>query len=476
MRAIFGDSDSIDAAFSDNGGIELPKPKTGMIAAIVAAVALCCAGLFALMMFSGEGGEPSDDGSVTTTATSTEKSSTTKPVPPATEPTEIPSEVDAAPIIEEFLMSFPTIFTDTVIPVANGYNMQRGQYRWWWWCEIENDSKTVVSLDTPDFYFDMTDAEDGMYINAPIVDRFGRVVNENDNPWISGYSYATGWLLLDFFDDGIPAIIISYYGNGAGNILYRFIDGEYRRVPRIEEVSEWNPTGFSDTIGWFISSYYLDEDGNLVTLSSGPGGGYTYNRITFNSDNIAEIEQIFNDYENRPDSIDWEDWEKWEEWYGLFDVIGEWDDDWNTFTPKAHTIPTTQIALTPAVLTSLHREIDTTVRQKFATLPQINPKPQLVTMRTPDLVGYTERNLALGNIAADYKINLITYRDTSYSEDFDVIIRQNPAPGTEMGEWDTVMVWLGDGSLGNYFIDEPTPYDYCYYDEYGYCDCYYCWP
>lgn len=138
-------------------------------------------------------------------------------------------------VAEDFLMQFPTIFANS-------------NYRDW----------------EPDVFLQVIS---GFSERTGFYDRYGNII---DAPWLLNYAlYASGFSLWDFDNTGIPDIKIYYAdghleGSGDGGTpasLFRFINGEYRRV--------YSPVAWSDGLNpsWpsgFSPTYFRDNDGNLI--------------------------------------------------------------------------------------------------------------------------------------------------------------------------------------------------------------------
>jgi len=205
-------------------------------------------------------------------------------------------------IIEDFLMQFPTIFGDGL---PDGVHVVVDNFNW---------------------------------ENSGVFDRDGNRLTEADTPWVLYGLYATEFTLWDFDNDGMPDIRIEYSGNddsGVMHSLFRFIDGEYRRV-RIP--NEWNNSGFSYYWGdGFYHTYYLDSEGNLIEHGVTSVGTW-YNAITFDG-RVATYNMLA--------STD-------------FDATPRVD------APIPHYLPGTSNWLIPIQpLTALQSQIETNVRQRL---------------------------------------------------------------------------------------------------------------
>jgi len=168
--------------------------------------------------------------------------------------------------VEDFLMGLPTIFYDNNIPRkvegefaewAAHSGMEEGQFFFGW---DEETRQPFVTSEIPPIYFIRKD-----WSNSEFYDRYGN--RFSDVPWIMwNHLYATDFLLFDFDQNGIPYIMVLYWGNyegsgdgGAPASLFRFVDGEYRRIV---SVNWWN--GELDYQWFGTGVYFLDENGSLV--------------------------------------------------------------------------------------------------------------------------------------------------------------------------------------------------------------------
>jgi hypothetical protein len=155
------------------------------------------------------------------------------------EPTE--SEPDINDVIVDFLMQFPTIF-DGDLP--NGV-----YYR---------DYRNAVNYYETGYYYES-----------------GGKVAEGDYLWVvtcdntGADAYAREFTLYDFDGDGIPEILVTYFGYTDGmfgtvnGLLFKFVDGEYKNVlvdDGGERANRWFECGF----GSWYRTYYLSADGGLI--------------------------------------------------------------------------------------------------------------------------------------------------------------------------------------------------------------------
>ena len=151
------------------------------------------------------------------------------------------------------------------------------EYNWGNWVPWE----PILTYEVPEVYirrFRDSWERTGFY------DRYGNRITGVD--WIFyDHLYATGFSLWDFDNSGIPWILVEYWGNyegsgdgGTPTSLFRFIDGEFRRV---SQELRW---GDRITYSWpsgFEPEYFFDTDGRLVMSTSGVDAIW-YDHITFN--------------------------------------------------------------------------------------------------------------------------------------------------------------------------------------------------
>jgi len=287
------------------------------------------------------------------------------------EATSTPKETHA--IVEEFLMQFPTIFTDKSIPVTGEWGLEEGQFSWGWEY-INGQWQQIISHEVPDIFFRrvLDSWEDsGFY------DRYGNRIT--DAPWMLWDVYATDFSLWSFDDDDMPTIIVYYMGNYVGSgdggppaSLFRYVDGEFKRVSYLRhQLSPWIDSG-EVSYSWFpFQGYYSDEEGSLVGYFYGivqPIPFYTH--ITFRN-NSALMNVIARS------EIDWEthDWENpeyiWTNYLtGESNIVAPAHRPWDSvlFAPRyiSRFIPGSNIYLTPIMpLTDLQESITESVTQRL---------------------------------------------------------------------------------------------------------------
>ena len=307
---------------------------------------------------------------------------------------EISDEVRA--IIVDFLVQFPTIFSDYMVPATgSGWGAaNEDEYVIGW--DAENRWH-IVTTETPSLFLvnDWTERE-----NEGFFDRYGNRLNSK--PWMMhGTLYATNFSLWNFDHSGIPMILVSYWGNyfGSGDggtpaVLFRYIDGEFKRVLNDRSIlwrhrtEDWQEEWLSNV--WFPwQSYYADDYGNLIAYFFGIVDSFpTFAEITFENDlAIADVIAFANEY--------WESGSTWYVWdnfrshhFGfIYPAIVSWFGD-NTHIPGCNT------NLTPInPLTRLHDDIFTEVRDILhadGTLPfaEMPPPPERIDYEEED--EYTE--------------------------------------------------------------------------------------
>ena len=216
--------------------------------------------------------------------------------------------------VEDFLLSFPTLFMDSHIPVAGSgitacgwyYELEEGQFalnvrrvggRWPYNWEAE------ITYEVPDIFFlgahwSMPQTAE----NHGFFDRYrNRIYNE---PWIWGDLYATSFGVWGFGTDGFPVISVDFGGNwydlmgnggGVPRRFFSFTDGEYR-------YAENSGTGMHRLTS--SGRLYFDENGNLILSSSGMGGGEF---VWFNHFGISE-NQVHSRYLAVFELSDWRHW------------------------------------------------------------------------------------------------------------------------------------------------------------------------
>ena len=254
-------------------------------------------------------------------------------------------------VAEEFLMQFPMMFATTFnhwmggeigvgeqrffgVPMQYGYELDDGRFQAGWddqWQPIIVNERRfqlgvvgserittdwgdwiatepILTSEVPDFYlrrFRDSWERTGFY------DRHGNRIF--DEPWMLDTLYATNFSLWDFDRNGIPSIMIYYWGNNEGSgdggapaSLFRYINGEFRRVSYFQhQVWQWGEP--SDATPWWFpwQSYYFDDTGNLIGYFYGivePMPVYAsifFNNNLANKNVIARAEA---DWEN----FDWE--------------------------------------------------------------------------------------------------------------------------------------------------------------------------
>ena len=268
-------------------------------------------------------------------------------------------------VAEEFLSQFFTIFTDRSIPVAGWWGMEEGQFISGY--EIDGHWHEVITYETPDIYF-RHDLES--WENSGFFDRYGnRITNQ---PWMLWDLYATGFSLYNFDNNGIPDIMIYYWGNyfGSGDggtpaSLFRFIDGAYRRIsyvsPWWDEGPRYNMAGefrfYYDALGNFIK--HLPP---FVDLS----GFYYY--ATFNNTlmDLEIIASLDNYWDGSNNHTFWTNHITGETNISIadFPLFSAWGD-----VPPltSRFIPGTTMSITRIQpLTSLQNEITATLTQRLA--------------------------------------------------------------------------------------------------------------
>ena len=306
---------------------------------------------------------------------------------------------------EDFLTQFFTIFTDIPIPATGGWGMAEGQFRSY--REVNGQWQEIITYEVPDFYF----REDpNNWENSGFYDRHG---NRITAPWIlDDWVYATGFSLWNLSNTGIPDILVYYWGNYVGSgdggtpaSLFRFIDGEYRRVARI---SSWNGETFYWMSGEF--RYYHDALGNLikhfppfVDLSA------SYYYLTFANnimelDRIALLDQYFDgldmhhfwaNFITGETNIPLEDFPVYHAWEGLSPSSPSYFipgtnpvySGWEGLSPSPHFIPGTNMPLTRIMpLTDLRSEITAVVTQRIldGDIPATDTDDDPTTPPTPN--------------------------------------------------------------------------------------------
>jgi hypothetical protein len=180
---------------------------------------------------------------------------------------------------------------------------------------------------------------------------------------------ASGFMLYDFDNNGIPAIHIMYSnaedpGIGFPTSLFRFVDGEYRRVKTTHN-DEWRTEPLvSDvwsTLGEF-SHYFRDNNGNLIRHGFHYRSSRThYHSLEFGGDNTATVNTAVS-FDDIPANMSDDEW--WEMW--SHEAGNEWCANTERHIPVPHNLPATTNLLTPIEpLTALQSEIESAVRQRL---------------------------------------------------------------------------------------------------------------
>jgi len=326
-------------------------------------------------------------------------------VPPVTE---VSAEVQEA--IENFLMQFPTIFTNNSIhyrgrvvegeqrffgiPRQYGFELDDGRFNLGWDSATQQEiitdvrrfhigyefgerithtwegytwesggSYPILTYDMPDIFF--RQFED--WERTGFYDRYdNRIYNADWMLWNS--LYATGFSLWDFDRNGIPVIFVYYWGHyegsgdgGTPTSMFRFIDGEYRRVAITNE--QWG--GPYSWRAAFTPQYYFDVNGNLILKNSGTDA-FWYNQFTFDNQNITvtttTLVTASMAWNERDNSVEWV-WNNSITGETNIPVVGSAQDAINN---TSQYIPGTNIALTRIYpLTELHEEITTSIIQQL---------------------------------------------------------------------------------------------------------------
>ena len=233
--------------------------------------------------------------------------------------------------------------------------------------------ESIFSYEVPDIFI-------RHYFNDP--DRTG-FYNRNGNritdaPWMLGSMYATGFSLWDLNNDGIPEIIVYYWGNyigtgdfGAPRVLFKYIDGAYRRIyNHHSQIWDWHDN--EPTHVWFPwDEYLIDSTGNLIGYHIGHGENPIYVSISFIIDEGAGLaDKVV----LARGTLDWENWGNWEFFWERYPFIGESD-----FLAPAHmpwgvqeysvtrTIPGTDEKLTLVErFRELEQEVTESVRRRLS--------------------------------------------------------------------------------------------------------------
>ena len=277
-------------------------------------------GMLAFGMFGNDGnfaGTPSNSTNMKGTIDTTYNEQTSTGT---TNKSEAGSELEGQALAEEFLKQFPTIFSESKFPY---WDSEEGGYRYYWHDEY-GEGRSYISRETPDFY----------YRNGDLYDKQSNIVTGNNFLWIFDDvpSYATDFALFDFDNNGIPEIIIDYYGGdfgcASGSTMFKFIDGEYRKVVVMPRIS-----GDDLSYRWRGGLYYFDNEGNLVSYAN-PEGYSSYDYIVFDGGNAKF---------NRIAELSWGEKRMWENYVTGASNIPENDIDLRI----SHNIPGSKIRITP---------------------------------------------------------------------------------------------------------------------------------
>jgi len=281
-------------------------------------------------------------------------------------------------VLKEFLMQFPTLFMDTSSSFSGGLPHEVGEIRHFGiplWNEDEQVFETGVTLierptfdgsgtflfpewiktsQTPPLFLRRTWTNDGL-------DGFYTANGERikNVPWMLGILYATDFELYDFDDNGIPSVIVHYWGHyygstdgGPPSSLFRYVDGEFRRMyPEASELASWPQ--------WFPwQGYYLDNEENLIGYFFGIVHAMPrYSFITFDGQE-ADLKMIVNG------ELDWGSYD-WEEGFMSFywhnHITGQSEEESIEYRGGGigrRTIPATDINIRPLrPMRNLHDEI-----------------------------------------------------------------------------------------------------------------------
>jgi len=269
--------------------------------------------------------------------------------------------------IEEFLMQFPTIFMDIVPTTGQGPfgGLEEGQFSLGWQ-EVNGQWQEITTYEVPDIYFNMDTW--GYYDNNG--NRFA-----DDIPWLTRGRHAVSFQLFDFDNNGIPYILIT---SSTGDFdwydfwpmtLYRFVDGEFRRVYGGDMYMDARHGGGTSIFPY--SLFYFDPDGNLVGYGwrGLPGVGGTeglFSQIDFSNSqtniNVMARERAEHD-------ADWNRFFVWRNYITGEDNI-TWDDPrivgWSVDTNIVVDLPGSNIRLTPILpMISLQEDIIGSVSQRL---------------------------------------------------------------------------------------------------------------
>jgi serine/threonine protein kinase len=336
---------------------------------------------------------------------------------------------------EAFIMQLPTIFTSTVrgaeiqegeqrfrgIPIIDGEELNDGRFSRWeeingYWQEIITDTPRfrigwvggeriesgwgvpwlpILTYEMPDIYLRMfRDSPE----NSGFYDRFGNKIT--NAPWILGHSYAITFFLMDLDGNGIPEILVGYE---SGSSLFKYVNGEYRRVT-YSAFQIWQEPQYLGEISYYWPwglEFYFDAAGNLIGYLY-DGSGAIYVHITF-SGSFADINVIARGWFD-VNNVDWDNAHTfryvWNNYItGQFNFIAPAHGSWNlAATSDRHIIPGTNILLTPAPqLFALEQDIfaavayrlgqqgfhDAGAQQPIPTTPAQTP-PEIAVPPEPD--------------------------------------------------------------------------------------------
>ena len=313
-------------------------------------------------------------------------------------------------VVEEFLMQFPTIFADTFSPgdwvVGEGHGVSQGQViytmpvtyvnapefwrEWGYIMPVDGQfrigrevmgvdewghaiTEPIFTREVPEIYF-RQDWES--WENAGFFNRDGSRIT--DAPWILGSLYATDFSLWDFDGNGIPVIKVYYWGNyegsgdgGAPASLFRFVNGEYRRVSYFRD-QFWLWGDHAEATYWWSvwQGYYFNSAGNLIGYFYGivePMPLYVHINFDNNLANINPIARAQLDWENldwtNPDSIRFY-WTNYQT--GETNFVAPAHVPWEADSNVRRIIPGTNDVLTPIhPLVALQEEIAASVAARL---------------------------------------------------------------------------------------------------------------
>jgi len=219
----------------------------------------------------------------------------------------------------------------------------------------------IFTYDMPDIFF--RQFED--WERTGFYDRDGnRIVDANWMFWDS--LYATGFSLWDFDRNGIPVIFVYYLGHyegsgdgGTPTSMFRFIDGEYRRVTRTN--AQWG--GAYSWSSGFTPQYYFDANGNLIINSSGVDS-FWYDQFVFDNENntVTIAELVFSTHT-------WDGYNLTSTWENLMTGATNISMEGYIINNTSQYIPGTNIALTRIYpLTELQEEIVASIIQRLGDM------------------------------------------------------------------------------------------------------------